>query len=121
MEGSSAKMNHTLPDAREPADHSQWDSLKIPVSVQQGASAVMGWAPKNAGKPSGDTPRGPPGPSMATNGPPYASITIHGHPGSVNSELYPLKGYNSELTSGRQLTPNYIPIRVNNTSYIFCR
>ena len=114
-------MNHTLPDAREPADHSQWDSLKIPVSVQQGAAAVMGWAPKNAGKPSGDTPCGPPGPSMATNGPPYASITIHGHPGSVNSELYPLKGYNSELTSGRQLTPNYIPIRVNNTGYIFYR
>ena len=80
MEGSSAKMNHTLPDAREPADHSQWDSLKIPVSVQQGAAAVMSWAPKNAGKPSGDTPRGPPGPSMATNGPPCASITIHGHP-----------------------------------------
>ena len=39
-------MNHTVPDAREPAHHSQWDTLRIPVTVHQGAAAVIGWGPK---------------------------------------------------------------------------
>ena len=43
-------MNHTVPDGREPAHHSQWDTLRIPVTVHQGAAAVIGWGPKECRK-----------------------------------------------------------------------